>query len=221
MVGIPSGAAGAVDLPCQCPLPGAVLRKRKRQSGKALAAPCRPVQLPLCPWCILTKEFVQKLFQLRCGKAAHKADDLICIDLIIGQLDVQFRQALPGAVNGTVYHALRPVAGVHILGDRFIGDSGGLDLVNDRRAGTVGKNAVRTSFQKEREPLCLPLRREKHLGLIVLSGRFLQLAVDACTFQCAVKAGKTAVDAAGAQQKLHQLADGQMDGGQGGSLPLL
>ena len=221
VVGIPSGAAGTVDFPRQCPLPGAVLRKRKRQSGKALAAPCRPVQLPPCPWCVLTKEFVQKLLQLRCRKVTHKADDLIRIDLIIGQLDVQLRQALPGAVNGTVYHALRPVAGVHILGDRFIGDSGGLDLVNDRRAGTVGKNAVRTSFQKEREPLCLPLGREKHLGLIVLSGRFLQLAVDACTFQRTVKAGKTAVDAAGAQQKLHQLADGQMDRGQGGSLPFL
>ena len=46
-----------------------------------------------------------------------------------------------------------------------------------------------------------------------LSGRFLQLAVNACTFQCTVKAGKTAVDAAAAQQKLHQLPDGQTDVG--------
>ena len=43
------GAAGAVHLARQRPLPGAVLRKGELQRRKALAAPGVPVQLPLCP----------------------------------------------------------------------------------------------------------------------------------------------------------------------------
>ena len=52
-VGALPGAAGAVHLARQRPLPGAVLRKGKLQRRKALAAPGVPVQLPLRPRGIL------------------------------------------------------------------------------------------------------------------------------------------------------------------------
>ena len=52
-VGAFSGAAGAVHLARQRPLPGAVFRKGELQRRKALAAQDVPVQLPLRPRGIL------------------------------------------------------------------------------------------------------------------------------------------------------------------------
>ena len=153
------------------------------------------------------------------GELPGKALNLIGIDLIIGQPHGKRIQSLLAAVNGGIYHALRPVAGVQFLGDLLIGDGSGLDLVNSHGAVFIGENAVCPAFQRKGDAAGLPLRAEEHLSLIALSGGLLQLAVDACALVGAVKAGKAAVDAAGAQQKLHQLPDGQMDACQGVSPP--
>ena len=92
------------------------------------------------------------------------------------------------------YHALRPVAGVQLLGDLLIGDGSGLDLVNGHGAVFIGENAVCPAFQRKGDAAGFPLRAEEYLGLIALPGGLLQLAVDACTLVGAVKAGKAAVD---------------------------
>ena len=105
------------------------------------------------------------------------------------------------------------MAGVHILSDLFRRHSGGLDLINDYRASLIGKNAVSPALKGKSDVLCLPLYGEKYLSLIAVSGSFLQFAVDVGTFQCTVKPRKPAVNAAGPQQKFHQLPDGQTDVG--------
>ena len=153
------------------------------------------------------------------GELPGKALNLIGIDLIIGQPHGKRIQSLLAAVNGGIYHALRPVAGIQLLGDLLIGDGSGLDLVNGHSAVFVGENAVCPAFQRKGDAAGFPLRAEEYLGLIALPGGLLQLAVDACALVGAVKAGKAAVDAAGAQQKLHQLPDGQMDACQSVSPP--
>ena len=130
------------------------------------------------------------------GELPGKALNLVGIDLIIGQPHGKRIQSLLAAENGGIYHALRPVAGVHILGDRFIGDSGGLDLVNDYRASLIGKNAVGTALDGEPDSLHRPLCREEHLGGVAFTRRLLEPAVDACALVGPVKAGKAAVDAA-------------------------
>ena len=112
------------------------------------------------------------------------------------------------------------MAGVQFLGDLLIGDGSGLDLINSHGAVFIGENAVCPAFQRKGDAAGFPLRAEEYLGLIALPGGLLQLAVDARTLVGAVEAGKAAVDAAGAQQKLHQLPDGQMDVCQGVSPPL-
>jgi len=145
---------------------------------------------------------------------------LVGVDLIIGQPHGKRVQSLLAAEYGGIYHALRPVAGVQFLGDLLIRHSGGLDLVNGHSAVFVGENAVCPALQRKGDAAGFPLRAEEYLGLIALPGGLLQLAVDACTLVGAVKAGKAAVDTAGAQQKLHQLPDGQMDACQGVSPPL-
>ena len=213
VVGVLSGAAGAVYFARQCPLAGAVFSKRKPQCGKAFGAPDTPVQLALRPGGILLQEPAQEGVQFFSGKVPHEADDLVGVDLIIGQPHVDFGKALLVGINGGIHHALRPVAGVHLLGDLLKGDGRGLDLVDDGGAVLVRKNTVGPAFQRESDAVRFPFGREEHLGLVALSGGFLQPAVDAGTFQRAVKPCKTAVDAAGAQQKFHQLPDGKMDGG--------
>ena len=111
------------------------------------------------------------------------------------------------------------MAGVQFLGDLLVGNGGGLDLVNGHSAVFVGENAVCPAFQRKSDTAGFPLRAKEYLGLIALPGGLLQLAVDACALVGAVEAGKAAVDAAGAQQKLHQLPDGQMDACQSVSPP--
>ena len=160
-----------------------------------------------------------KLRQLLLSELPGKALNLIGIDLIIGQPHIHGGQAFLCAVDGPVDHALRPVAGVHVLRDGIGGRGGGLDLVDDHRAVLIGKNAVSPALKGKSDALCLPLYGEKYLSLIAVSGSFLQFAVDVGTFQCTVKPRKPAVNAAGPQQKFHQLPDGQMDACQGVSPP--
>mgnify|MGYP000065641280 CR=1 FL=1 len=149
------------------------------------------------------------------GELPGKALNLVGVNLVIGQPHRQRFQPLLAAVNGSIYHALRPVAGVQFLGDLIVGDGGGLDLIDGHSAGFVGENAVCPAFQRKGDAAGFPLRAEEHLSLITLPGGFLQPAVDACTLVGAVKAGKAAVDTAGAEQELHQLPDRETDGWHG------
>ena len=162
---------------------------------------------------------LQKLLQLLPGELPGKALNLVGIDLIIGQPHGKRTQSLLAAENGGIYHALRPVAGVQLLGDLLVGNSGGLDLVNGHSAVFIGENAVCPALQRKGDAAGFPLRAEEYLGLITLPGGLLQLAVDACALVGAVEAGKAAVDAAGAEQKFHQLADRQAKSRHSGSLP--
>ena len=207
------GGAGPPDLARQCPLPGAVGFKREPHGGQAAVAGFLPCKLTLCPGQIPVQEFVQELLQLLPGKVPYKAEDPVGVDLIIGQPHIHGGQAFLCAVDGSVHHALRPVAGVHVLADLFLGHRGGLDLVNGHNAGFVGKNAVGPALQRKADVVDRIIGAEGYLGGVTLPGGLLQPAVDAGTFQCAVKTGKPAVDAAAAQQKLHQLPDGQTDVG--------
>ena len=213
------GGAGPPDLARQCPLPGTVGFEWKPQGGQTAAAGFFPVQLPARPRQILAEEFVQKIFQLLLRKMPRKTDNTVGVDLIIGQPHVDFRQTFLRTVNGTVHHALRPVTGVHFLGNFLFGHGGGLDLVDGHDAVFIGENAVRPAFQRKDDAALFPVGGERHFGFVAVSGGFLQLAVDACTLKGTVEAGKPAVDAAAAQQKFHQLPDGQTDRGHGISPP--
>ena len=139
------------------------------------------------------------------------AGDLVGVDLIIRQPDVQLRQPVLLGIDGPVDHPLRPVAGVHVLLHLLGGDGRGLDLVDDDGPGLVGEDAVGPALQSERNAVHFPLRCEEDFGGVALARSFLQPAVDACPLVGAVEAGEAAVDAAGAEQKFHQLPDGEMD----------
>ena len=107
------------------------------------------------------------------------------------------------------------MAGIQLFSDRFIRHGCGLDLVDDHNAVFVRKDAVRPAFQREPDALHCAVSGQEHFCLIAVAGGFLQSAVDACTLVGTVKSGKAAVDAAGAQEKFHQLPDGQADVGHG------
>ena len=208
-------STGAIDLPGKGTLPGTVGRKRKLQGPKAPVPGFHPVQLPPCPGKILPQQVVEKRIQLSGGEVPGIADDLIGVDLVIGQPDIQcFQLPLLGA-DGPVDHALRPVAGVHVLRDGIGGRGGGLDLVDDHRAVLIGKNAVGTALDGEPDSLHRPLCREEHLGGVAFTRCLLEPAVDASALVGPVKAGKAAVDTAGAEQELHQLPDRETDGWHG------
>ena len=108
------------------------------------------------------------------------------------------------------------MAGVPVFGQLLGGEGRGLDLVDDDGAVFVLENAVGAAFQHKQKALHLVLRRQIDLGSVAFTRRFLQPAVDACTLVGAVEAGEAAVDAAGAEQKFHQLPDGQTDRLRGG-----
>ena len=103
------------------------------------------------------------------------------------------------------------MAEVQFGADLAGGDAGRFDLVNDGAALAVGENAVGPALDGAADAVHLPAAREKDLGLVALPRLLLQLAVDAGALVGPVKAGKTAVDVAGLEQKLHQLADRQTD----------
>ena len=137
------------------------------------------------------------------------ACDLVGVDLIIRQPDVQLLQPVLLGIDGPVDHPLRPVAGVHVLLHLLGGDGRGLDLVNDDGSGLVGEDAVGPALQGEHDAVHFPLRREEDFGGVALACSFLQPAVDSRPLVGAVEAGEAAVDAAGAEQKFHQLTDRQ------------
>ena len=111
------------------------------------------------------------------------------------------------------------MAGVHVLGDVVGGDGCGLYLVDDRHARLVGEDAVGPAFDGEGDARRLPFAGEEDFGGVAFACGLLELAVDACALVGAVEAGKAAVDAAGAEQKFHQLADRQAKSRHSGSLP--
>ena len=206
-----SGGAGTVNFPRQCPLAGAVGRKRKWQRRQALVPPGVPVQLPPRPRRIAMQQIQEKGFQLRVRKHAGKPHDLVGIDLVIGQPDGQPLQPLLLAVDRRIKHPLRPVAGVPVLGDLLRREGSRFDLVEGHGAVLCRKNAVGTSFDGVGDAVHRPLRRKWNFGLIALACRLLEPAVDPRTLVGAVEPGKPAVDAAGTKQKFHQLADRQTE----------
>ena len=213
------GSAGAVDFAGQRPLPGPVGRKGKIQRRKAHAPLLLPRQLTLRPGGVLLEQILQKRFQLFKGEMPHEAEDVVGVDLVVGEPDVQLFQPLLTAIQRSVDHSLRPVARVHVLGDVAGGDGCGLYLVDDRHARLVGEDAVGPTFDGEGDARHLPFAGEEDFGGVAFACGLLELAVDACALVGAVEAGKAAVDAAGAEQKFHQLADRQAKSRHSGSLP--
>ena len=141
--------AGTVDFPRQRPLPGAVRRKGKVQGLQALVPAGGPVQLPPCPRDVIPQQALEKGVQRGGGKVPGVPQDLVGVDLIIGQPDVQRVQRLLLCVDGSVDHALGPVAGAAVLPQFLGGEGGGLDLVDDGGAVLILKNAVGTALNGE------------------------------------------------------------------------
>ena len=113
-----------------------------------------------------------------------------------------------GGINCRVYLALGPVHRLHVLGDLLGGDGDGLDLVHGDEA-VHGENAVGPAVDEIIDP-----------GGAVFLFKIYLASYPAPAAFCrrrwmrplggSVKAGKSAVDAAGLEQKFHQLAHRQM-----------
>ena len=89
-----------------------------------------------------------------------------------------------------------------LTGDELGRQSCGFDLINGRHAVSIGKNTVGTALQRVGNLGTGVVLLQRRLGLVVrvlFYGGTLQFAVQACALQRAVKAGKAAVNAAGAQ----------------------
>ena len=125
-----------------------------------------------------------------------KPDDLVGVDLVIGQPDIQPGQALLFGIDGPVDHPLCPVAGVAVLLNFVRGDGGGFDLVDDGHAVLALENAVGPALDGERDAVHLPGFGEEDFRLIALPGGLLKLAVDAGPLVGPVEPRKAAVDAA-------------------------
>ena len=212
----PARDAGAVDLARQCPLAGAVGREGECQGRQTGGAGLGPGHLPPCPGGVLPQQAGEEGVQLPGGEVPGVAGDLVGVDLVIGQPDAEPLQLVLRSVDGPIHHALRPVAGVPVFGQLLGGKGRGLDLVDDDGAVFVLENAVGAAFQHKQKALHLALRRQIDLGSVAFARCFLQPAVDACSLVGTVEAGEAAVDAAGAEQKFHQLPDGQTNRLRGG-----
>ena len=92
-------------------------------------------------------------------------------------------------------------------------------FISSMTARLVGEDAVGPTFDGEGDARHLPFAGEEDFGGVAFACGLLELAVDACALVGAVEAGKAAVDAAGAEQKFHQLADRQAKSRHSGSLP--
>ena len=105
----------------------------------------------------------------------HEAEDVVGVDLVVGEPDVQLFQPLLTAIQRPVDHSLRPVAGVHVLGDVVGGDGCGLYLVDDRHARLVGKDAVGPAFDGEGDARRLPFAGEEDFGGVASPAAFWSL----------------------------------------------
>ena len=191
------------------PLAAPVLVKGKGQGLQAGGPGPGPCGGPLCPGGIFGQERLHKGIQLGRGKAPRETDDLFFIHLEIGEPHRHFGKAVLGGIDCRVYLPLSPVHRLHILGDLLGRDGDGLDLVHGDEA-VRGENAVGPAVDEIIDPGCAVFLFEIYFGLVPRARGFLQAAVDARALGGPVKAGKSAVDAAGLEQKLHQLAHRQM-----------
>ena len=124
------------------------------------------------------------------------------IDLKVGQPHPHGGQAVLPRVDGRINLRLRPVLRALLTGDELGRQSRGFDLINGRHAVSIGKNTVGAALQRVGDLGTDVVLLQRRLSLIVrvlFYGGTLQFAVQACALQRAVKAGKTAVNAAGAQ----------------------
>ena len=212
-------AHGAVHAARQRVLPGAVLRKGERQRTQALGAHLLPGALHLGPRGVQMQRLQQELLQRVRFVPAPVADDLVGVDLVVGDLHRHARKALLCAQKRAVTLGLRPVQRLEILGQQLGGRGGRLDLV-DRHIAAAADDAVRAPLQPVVHAVHRALALENDLRLVFLARIFLQFAVDAAALVRAVKAGKAAVDGAVTPDEFHQRAHGEAHfAGHGSSLP--
>ena len=103
----------------------------------------------------MPQQVQKKRFQLVDRKFPGESDNLIRVDLIVGQPDGQPFQPILLAVDGGVEHPLRPVAGIHIF-CYFVGrDSRRFNFVDGDKA-IFCKNAVCPSLDGKSDILHRP-----------------------------------------------------------------
>ena len=212
---LPALLAGGVYGVHHGALPRTIRGKRKFQQLQSSPAFLPPQRRPLGPRRIAGQQVGDNILQSRRRILVGKIKFQLLVHLVVGQLDAHTRQIVLLRVDGGVDLRLRPMLGELLAGDQLGRLGGGFDLVNGGRAVCVGKNAVGAAFQRVVNAAYRILCPQRDLGFVVgvaFYRRLLQLAVQAGTLQCAVKARKSAVDAAGAQQKFRQLPDGQCQG---------
>ena len=188
--------AGPVDFPSKSPLPGPVRFKGEAQGVQTGSPAGVPVQLAPGPGGNLPQQTLEERVQFFLREMSGKPDDLVGVDLVIGQPDIQPGQALLFGIDGPVDHPLCPVAGVAVLLNFVRGDGGGFDLVDDGHAVLALENAVGPALDGERDAVHLPGFGEEDFRLIALPGGLLKLAVDAGPLVGPVEPRKAAVDAA-------------------------
>ena len=101
-----------------------------------------PFQLTAGPGGILVQQPNKEIFQCIALKMTCKVDDLVIINLVIGQPYRDGIQAVLGCIDGSVYHSLSPVAEIEVFGDFGQRNAGGFDLIDDGLPCITRKDAV-------------------------------------------------------------------------------
>ena len=212
---LPAPGADAVDLADHGLLAGAVTVKREAHGRQAGGALFPPGSRPPRPGGVLLQQAGDDAGQLPDGVIAGEAQRQFLVHLIIGQLDAQAGQVVLHAVDKGVDLPLGPVFRRLLAGDGVGGQGGGLDLVDGDNAVRRGEDAVGPALDGVFHLRGGQGMAQRYLGGVVGvggDGFLLQFAVQTGPLQRPVKTGEPVVDAAGAQQKLHQLPDRQRQG---------
>ena len=165
----------------------------------------------LGPGGIPGQQIQHKLLQLAGGEFPAEIHHHLVVYLEIGQPHRDAVQPVLPGVDGRVYLALGPVHRVHVLVDLVGGGGHSLDLIHHGQAVFVGEDAVRPAIHQIVHIFHSVFLFQVDFGFVAGSGLLLQPPVDARALIGTVKAGEPAVDAAGLQQKLHQLPHRKMD----------
>ena len=199
---VPALGAGLVHRTDHSPLPGPVAVKRKAERGQRGPAQLLPFGGALGPGGIPGQQVGDDGVQgVRCIVVA-KAKFQLLIHLIVGQPHPHGGKPLLRGIEGRINLCLCPMLRALLAGDKLRRQRCGLDLIDRCHTVRVGKDAVGTPLERVANTDTAALLPEGHLRLIVgefLDSGPLQLAVQARTLKGTVKAGKAAVDAAGAQ----------------------
>ena len=136
-----------------------------------------------------------------------KAVELFLVHLIIPQLNPHTGKPLLPRIDGRINLPLRPVLGGLFPGEDLRRKGGGFDFIHCDDAVCGGVNAIRPAFQRilyTPDGVLLPQKDFGGVIRMLPDGGALQFAVQPCALIGPVKAGRTAVNAAGQQQKFHQ-----------------